>query len=120
MRSSSGRIVADINPEVKRALHAALVASGKTLKEWLVERALAEIEQHANARASVAYQTVGRSREAPLFGEAAVTTIGGTAHASEAVGEAAKTRRTALSCLHVLRLRRNGPGIPRRVQVSWG
>jgi len=77
--------VADINPEVKRALHAALVASGKTLKEWLVERALAEIEQHANARASVAYQTVGRSREAPLFGEAAVTTIGGTAHASEAV-----------------------------------
>ena len=31
---SSGRVVIDLDPQVKRQLHAALVADGLTLKEW--------------------------------------------------------------------------------------
>lgn len=35
----SGRVVVELEPELKLALHAALAANGLTLKEWLVARA---------------------------------------------------------------------------------
>jgi hypothetical protein len=38
-RGPSGRIVVDIDPALKRDLHAALAAEGISLKDWLIERA---------------------------------------------------------------------------------
>ncbi len=35
---TSGRIVIDIDPGVKRRLHAALMEEGKSLKDWFLER----------------------------------------------------------------------------------
>ena len=36
---SSGRIVIEIDPDLKRGLHAALAKEGSTLKQWFVENA---------------------------------------------------------------------------------
>lgn len=36
---SSGRLVIEIEPELKRQLHAALAMNGMTLKQWLVQQA---------------------------------------------------------------------------------
>ena len=35
---SSGRVVVDLDPHLKRRLHAALLADGRTLKEWFLEK----------------------------------------------------------------------------------
>jgi len=35
---TSGRIVIDIDPELKRRLHASLMEEGKSLKDWFLER----------------------------------------------------------------------------------
>ena len=35
----SGRVVVELDPELKFALYAALAAEGLTLKDWFVERA---------------------------------------------------------------------------------
>ena len=35
----SGRIVVEVEPELKRELHSALVKDGKTLKDWFVTQA---------------------------------------------------------------------------------
>lgn len=40
-RGESGRIVIEVEPEVKRRLYAALALSGSTLKHWFLENALA-------------------------------------------------------------------------------
>ena len=37
-RSSSGRIVIEIEPETKQRLHALLALQGLTLKSWFLER----------------------------------------------------------------------------------
>jgi hypothetical protein len=36
----SGRIVIDVDPEVKRRLYSALALSGSTLKDWFLKNAL--------------------------------------------------------------------------------
>lgn len=36
---SSGRIVIEVDPDVKRELYAALVRDGSTLKEWFLKKA---------------------------------------------------------------------------------
>ena len=36
---TSGRVVIEIEPELKKALHAALAADGLTLKQWFVAHA---------------------------------------------------------------------------------
>lgn len=36
---SSGRVVVEMDPELKRVLHAALAARGQTLKQWFVQQA---------------------------------------------------------------------------------
>lgn len=38
-RGNSGRIVIEVEPEVKRKLYAALALSGSTLKDWFVKEA---------------------------------------------------------------------------------
>lgn len=35
----SGRVVVDVDPELKLALHAALAADGQSLKDWFVQSA---------------------------------------------------------------------------------
>ncbi|MCK9588634.1 MAG: hypothetical protein M0Q93_04620 [Terrimicrobiaceae bacterium] len=35
-QGKSGRLVADVNPEFKKQLHAALALSGTTFKDWVV------------------------------------------------------------------------------------
>ena len=37
-RGPSGRLVVDLDPALKRELHAALAADGTTFKEWLIAR----------------------------------------------------------------------------------
>lgn len=47
-RGPSGRVVIEMDPDLKRELHAALVADGNTLKDWFIaqaERFLAERNQ---------------------------------------------------------------------------
>ena len=49
---NSGRLVVDVAPDLKLALHAALAADGLSLKEWFTQRAtqyLAERRQPALA-----------------------------------------------------------------------
>jgi hypothetical protein len=36
---NSGRVVVEVDPELKKALHATLVRDGLTLKEWFVKSA---------------------------------------------------------------------------------
>lgn len=38
-RGPSGRVVIEMDPEMKRRLHAALVSEGTTLKDWFIHRA---------------------------------------------------------------------------------
>lgn len=42
----SGRIVVEVEPELKRELHSALVKDGKTLKDWFVTQAIDYVEGH--------------------------------------------------------------------------
>jgi hypothetical protein len=39
-RGDSGRVVINVDPELKRALYVALAMSGSTLKDWFVKQAL--------------------------------------------------------------------------------
>jgi hypothetical protein len=43
-RGESGRIVIEVEPEVKRRLYAALALSGSTLKDWFLKNALGYCE----------------------------------------------------------------------------
>jgi hypothetical protein len=38
-RSASGRLVLEVEPELKRRLHSRLAAEGRTMKEWFLEAA---------------------------------------------------------------------------------
>lgn len=42
-RGNSGRIVIEVEPELKRQLYASLERQGKTLKDWFLERAEAHL-----------------------------------------------------------------------------
>ena len=56
-RGDSGRIVIDVDPELKRALYLALAISGSTLKDWFVKQATrhcAEVQQPSLFRDSEA------------------------------------------------------------------
>jgi hypothetical protein len=44
-RGASGRIVIEVNPELKRRLYAALSVSGSTLKDWFVMAATRHCEE---------------------------------------------------------------------------
>jgi hypothetical protein len=44
-RGESGRIVIEVEPEVKRRLYAALALSGSTLKDWFIRNAATYCEE---------------------------------------------------------------------------
>lgn len=58
----SGRLVANVGSDLKRALHAALAEDGVSLKDWLVEQARAYVRERPH----------GRQREAVLPGSPSV------------------------------------------------
>jgi hypothetical protein len=43
-RGSSGRIVLEIDPQLKSELHAAVALEGRSLKDWFLERARAYVD----------------------------------------------------------------------------
>ena len=47
MKGDSGRIVIEVDPDLKRRLYSALAMKNLTLKQWFVELA----EQHVSAQA---------------------------------------------------------------------
>jgi hypothetical protein len=49
-RSNSGRIVIEVEPEVKRRLYAALSLAGSTLKDWFVRNAVDFCDEAAQPR----------------------------------------------------------------------
>ena len=46
-RGKSGRIVVEVERELKGRLHATLALEGRTVKEWFVERATDYVEDRA-------------------------------------------------------------------------
>ena len=42
---NSGRVVVDVPPDLKFALHAALAADGLSLKEWFIQRATQYLDE---------------------------------------------------------------------------
>jgi LEA14-like dessication related protein len=53
---SSGRVVIEIEPEMKRALHLALRQNGSNMKEWFVQQAEAFLKEAE--RGSVAVESL--------------------------------------------------------------
>ena len=45
---SSGRIVIEVEAELKQALHQALRQNGSNLKEWFVDKAVEFLREHEN------------------------------------------------------------------------
>ena len=45
-RGPSGRLVIEVDPILKRALHSALAAEGLTLKGWFLQRVVTYITEH--------------------------------------------------------------------------
>lgn len=50
----SGRLVVDIDPELKLALHGALAADGLSLKDWFVLRAREYVDEHRQPKLAFA------------------------------------------------------------------
>lgn len=46
-RSSGGRVVVEVDPELKKRLYAALSLDGTTLKDWLIQEVERYLESHA-------------------------------------------------------------------------
>jgi hypothetical protein len=49
-RGNSGRLVIEVDPNLKRQLHSALAARGTTLKAWLIENANELLSEHFEPR----------------------------------------------------------------------
>lgn len=62
-RGPSGKLVIEVDPALKRALHARLAAENKTMKEWLIERAKEYLRAQQPLPLGVAYGTTA----APLL-----------------------------------------------------
>lgn len=43
-RGTSGRVVVEIDPQLKRELYAELIREGRTLKDWFIDRAERYVE----------------------------------------------------------------------------
>lgn len=57
---NSGRIVIDVDPELKRRLYSSLALSGSTLKDWFTSTAEGLVEEKTAPRAPVEYATPRR------------------------------------------------------------
>ena len=58
-RGKSGRIVVEVDEDLKGRLHATLALDGLTVKEWFVERA----EHYVDSRAALAVRRKGAGDE---------------------------------------------------------
>jgi hypothetical protein len=47
---TSGRVVVDMDPKLKRQLHAQLAMQGTTLKQWLTDQAQAYVASNSQLR----------------------------------------------------------------------
>jgi hypothetical protein len=56
-RGPSGRVVVEIEPALKRALHAALAQDGRTLKDWFIARAESYLDAHFQMSLPLAAET---------------------------------------------------------------
>jgi len=45
-RGSSGRVVVEIGPQLKKQLYSVLSAHGLTLKDWFIHAAQAQVREH--------------------------------------------------------------------------
>lgn len=61
----SGRVVVDIDPHLKRALHAALTTDGRSLKEWFVQQAYEYLDARRQNQLPVAAEPAP-----PAYGKA--------------------------------------------------
>ena len=62
-RGPSGRIVVEVDPALKKRLHAALALDGTTLKDWLRKQAEAYLTSHQGlAEEPVIEETASRRR----------------------------------------------------------
>lgn len=59
----SGRLVVDIEPELKLALHAALAADGLSLKDWVTRQAREFIDARVQPRLSAAEPSAPTCRD---------------------------------------------------------
>lgn len=62
----SGRIVVEVEPELKRELHSVLVKDGQTLKDWFVAQAKNYVEGHQQLTLSLSNEMASNSK-ATLF-----------------------------------------------------
>jgi hypothetical protein len=46
MKGDSGRVVVELDPELKRQLYSALAKEGVTLKQWFINLAKVHISEH--------------------------------------------------------------------------
>jgi hypothetical protein len=61
-RGTSGRIVLEIDPELKHHLHALLAAEGRTMKDWFVEAAQTYLRGPAQVQLSLPIAPLGDRR----------------------------------------------------------
>ncbi|MCY4027943.1 MAG: hypothetical protein OXH75_16730 [Acidobacteria bacterium] len=63
-RGTSGRIVVEVDPALKKRLHAALALDGTTLKDWLRQQAESYLTGHQGlAEEPMIDETASRQRE---------------------------------------------------------
>lgn len=56
-RGSSGRVVVEAGPQLKKRLYTVLSAQGLTLKDWFIQAAETQISQHEQPPKVTALQT---------------------------------------------------------------
>lgn len=62
----SGRIVVEVEPELKRELHSVLLKDGQTLKDWFVTQAKSYVEGHQQMKLSLSNE-MASNKKATLF-----------------------------------------------------
>lgn len=62
----SGRIVVEVEPELKRKLHSVLLKDGQTLKDWFVTQAKSYVEGHQQMKLSLSNE-MAPNKKATLF-----------------------------------------------------
>ncbi|MDE0678804.1 MAG: hypothetical protein OXI11_01075 [Gammaproteobacteria bacterium] len=61
-QGSSGRIVLEVDTELKRQLYSVLAAEGSTLKAWFVNAARRYLDQRAQPRLRFDRETIERGK----------------------------------------------------------
>ena len=93
----SGRIVIDVQPELKRQLYSTLARSGSTLKEWFIKKAEDYCEEKVNPVpvANVSYTATREADSCALKDEYQATKLADSARSGvDDVGHSGKTKET--------------------------